>query len=215
MQQKDPQGVLLVGAHAWARAVAEALNREGYEVVLIDSNRSNVRAAHRLGLQAVYGSVLDDEILDELPLSGIGKMLALTSNPELNALAALRFSNHFGADAVYQLAIGRARAQDNISERLRGRVLFDADMTFRELNRWFDENARVRHTKITKVFNRKDFHQHHGSAAVPLFVASGRELRVVVAGEMPDAQPGDTILSLVHPAPERRESGRASSAAAG
>ena len=87
----NPQGFLLVGAHRWARALAEVLKRAGVSVVLVDSNRSNVKAARMAELRAHEANALGDFIDEELDLQGIGRMLALTPNDEVNALAAQRF----------------------------------------------------------------------------------------------------------------------------
>ncbi|MBO6740123.1 MAG: sodium:proton antiporter, partial [Phycisphaerales bacterium] len=42
---QNPQGVLFIGAPYWARAIARMLHQRGYKVLLVDSNRSNVRDA--------------------------------------------------------------------------------------------------------------------------------------------------------------------------
>ena len=40
---------LLVGAHAWGRMVAAALTEQGFRVLLVDTNRSNILAARMEG----------------------------------------------------------------------------------------------------------------------------------------------------------------------
>ena len=42
----DPQGILIAGAHSVAREIAMALRESGVRVLLVDSNRGNVRAAN-------------------------------------------------------------------------------------------------------------------------------------------------------------------------
>ncbi|UCG86557.1 MAG: sodium:proton antiporter, partial [Gemmatimonadota bacterium] len=98
----DPQGLLIVGADPWIRSVAELLQREGVEVLLVDSNWAHVAAARQSGLRAQYGNVLDEQAMDALDLDGIGGLLAVTSNDEVNALAALHFGEVFGRARVYQ-----------------------------------------------------------------------------------------------------------------
>ena len=76
----NPQGVLFVGAHGWVRAVAKLLRDRGFRVLLVDSNRSNVREVRMAGLPVYSGSVLAEYAIAEMPLGGIGRILAVTPN---------------------------------------------------------------------------------------------------------------------------------------
>ena len=99
----DPHGVLFVGAHPWAREIALELQGLGFQVRLADTNRHNIRQARLAGLPSYYGSSLTEGALDHIDLSGIGSLLALTANDEVNSLTGLNFSEVLGTDAVYQL----------------------------------------------------------------------------------------------------------------
>jgi hypothetical protein len=105
----NPQGALIIGAHSWARAVARVLQEEGYEVLLVDTDRRNISATRLAGLPAFYASILSDSALDEIELGGIGRLLALTSNDEANSLAALHFIPAFGRSDVCLSASPRGR----------------------------------------------------------------------------------------------------------
>ena len=76
----NPQGILIVGAHDWARAIARAIRDEGFKILLVDTNRKNIRKAHKEGLPAFAGNILSEEVYDNLDLVGIGYLLALTSS---------------------------------------------------------------------------------------------------------------------------------------
>ncbi|MEM7623421.1 MAG: cation:proton antiporter, partial [Planctomycetota bacterium] len=52
ISDKDPQGVVIIGASKLARVMAGALSRRGARVLLVDTNRSNVTAARLEGLDA-------------------------------------------------------------------------------------------------------------------------------------------------------------------
>jgi hypothetical protein len=66
LAQPQPRGVLIVGAHSWAREIAKMLEEPGREVRLVDTNWQNISAARMAGLQAVYASALSEHALDEL-----------------------------------------------------------------------------------------------------------------------------------------------------
>jgi NhaP-type Na+/H+ or K+/H+ antiporter len=127
-----PHGILIAGAHDWARALAKVLASQGCRVVLVDTNREDVGLAAREGLSAHLGSVLADEQIDT---EGIGFFLGLTSNDEINSLASIQYAERVGRAHVFQLpakAGGGARAADRPSH-LRGRLLFGPGMTHRKI----------------------------------------------------------------------------------
>ncbi|MBZ0291604.1 MAG: sodium:proton antiporter, partial [Anaerolineae bacterium] len=83
VSQPEPQGVLMVGAHPWAREIALALKDNGITVLLVDSNWGNIHAARMLGLSTYYGNVLSEDTMEDIPLDGIGRLMALTRNDEV------------------------------------------------------------------------------------------------------------------------------------
>jgi NhaP-type Na+/H+ or K+/H+ antiporter len=50
LSEENPRGVLVLGAHSWARELAKVLASAGIEVLLVDANRREVRAARMAGL---------------------------------------------------------------------------------------------------------------------------------------------------------------------
>jgi hypothetical protein len=162
----DPQGVLIVGAHPWARAIAAELKAEGVAVRLVDTNYSNIAQARMEGLPVYYGSALT-----EGALAGIGRLLAITSNDEVNSLTALHFSEVFGSSGVYQLPTEQsATSLDRVVPRyLRGQFLFDSTANYWNLTARFDAGADVKTTNLTETFDYQTFRQRYPSA-IPLFL---------------------------------------------
>lgn len=199
--EPNPQGVVMVGAHAWARAIARVLREEGYRVLLIDSEPRNIRAARMEGLPAFRANILSERVLDRVDLGGTGRLLALTSNDEANSLAALRFSGVFGRSEVYQLPCaddGGARGEESIVQHLRGRLLFARDATFSELTKRFESGAVVKKTPLTDKFTFDNFRSVHGHSALPLFLESETgELAVFTTETWPVPGPGQTLISLI------------------
>ena len=199
LRQKDPQGVLMMGAHAWARQVAEKLQAIGFEVILVDTNQSNVAAARMGGLTAVAGSILDEDLLEKLPLERLGYFLALTSNNELNALAAIRLKESIG-NRVYQLAFSRLEKSEKLRQEMRGRILFDRKLDAELLDFCFDQGAELRHTKLTDKFTFADYQKQYGETAVPLFlIDANSHLVVCTAKDETLPRIGDTVISMIAP----------------
>ncbi len=199
----NPQGVLFVGASGWVRAIAGALQKEGVTVLLVDANRANVRKARLDGLPARRGNALEESVTAELDLFGIGRVLALTPNDEVNTLVTLHFAHQFGRSETYQLppdtvpAKGRIQAQGDVG----GRALFAPEADFYAMSSRCGR-GRVRVTGLTEQFDYDAFLAQHAAGVLPLFAISeeGRlTIATAEAGLKPG--PGTRIVALVDDAP--------------
>jgi hypothetical protein len=208
LSQADPQGVLIVGAHDWARYIAEALRDARQKTILLDTNFGNVQTARMMGLEAYYGSATSD-VRDSLKLDAIGRLLALTSNSEVNALAAMYFTEDFGRAEVYQLPIARKEGQrdDVVARELRGRLLFNVEACFDDLSHRFAEGAVVKATPLTREFDYRAYQSLYGASVLPMFLIdpASRRLSVFATDGTLAPQAGQTIISLVRPEQRRPE----------
>ncbi len=199
MVQPDPQGVLIVGAHPWARAIASELKDEGIAVRLIDTNYLNIAESRMSGLPTYYGSALSEEAFDRIDLEGIGRLLALTSNDEVNSLTAVSFSEAFGRDSVYQLPPEQLATTGDavLSRHLRGKFLFDPRATYWNLTAAFDAGADVKTTNLTETFNYQTFMNRY-KEAIPLFLIGEKgKLTIVTVKDPPEPRPGQRLVAVV------------------
>lgn len=198
----DQQGVLMVGAQDWARAMARALKDQGVLVRLVDSNWKNVTTARQEGLNADLGNILSEDLKDELYLEGIGRILALTSNDKVNALTALNFMELFGKNEVYQLDLmGDERTyQESISENLRGRILFRRGMNHAMISTMYASGWRIRSTGFTQQFGYQEYLALHGADAVPLMLINETgNLSLFTDDTRPVPRSGQVLISLTRP----------------
>ena len=202
LAKPNPQGFLIIGAHDWGRRLASALRKLDIRVLVMDSNYDHIRRARMDGLEVSYGSALSTSALEDLDLSGIGKLLALTANDEVNSLSALHFKEMFGIGGVFQLAppdIQRSDKRERVANELRGRILSSEDRTYRYFQEIFEQaGTEVKVTLITDTFTYTDFKEEHGGEVVPLFLKrhSG-EVRVCAVDEPLEPQSGDSVISVV------------------
>ena len=204
----DPQGVLFIGSQGWARRVAHALQSLGVRVLLIDANARNVRLAKRAGLPAQRANILAEGVIDDLDLSGIGRLLAVTPNDEVNALAALHFGEVFESDEVYQLpmrADGPKSPATEIPRHLRGRPLFATDATFTALDDRLSAGAGVHVVQLTETRTLAMLLDEADTAEellTPLFLVRGEKVRVYAEDADITPQPGDALVVLADRAPD-------------
>lgn len=199
--ESDSQGILFVGAHTWALEIAKAVKNEGFKVVVVDTNRSDIAKAQMAGITTVYGSVLSENVVEDIPLSGIGKLFALTSNDEVNSLSVVLFNSIFDRHELYQLIPVKAekgKEQDFSPKHLRGRFLFGEGVNFASLRKLYFAGAIIKSIKITKDYTYKDFLFKYGDNVIPMFqITEGKELIVITTETDVKPKPGTTIIAMV------------------
>jgi NhaP-type Na+/H+ or K+/H+ antiporter len=201
--QPNATGILFIGASPWVRDVAQLLVSADVQVLLADSNWTNVSAARSAGLPAFYGNMLTESALEEIEfkLDGIGHLLALTPNDEVNALATLHFQELFDRSRMFQLPPAeseRERRRRGIPQHLHGRFLFHRDATHTRIADRIEQGAVIKRTRLTTEFDWAAFQDHYGDGALPLFVIKeSGDMVVVTAASAVEPKPGQTVISLV------------------
>ena len=193
--QAAPQGAVLVGADLVGRELGHALQAQGFDVLLVDTNAANTAVARTSGLPTFHGSVLSNRFAEDASLDGIGNLLALTSSDEVNRLAVEQLLPTFGRPHLFQVASENPRSGEQSHA---GRTLFGDGMDAGRLRRALERGARIRATQLTQQFGPDDYLARYGERATPLFlVDEDRELHVVTADAAPELKAGRTVLALV------------------
>jgi len=139
LAESQADGVLLAGAHGIGRGLALELKSLGIKTLLVDTDPYHVTRTIALGLSARRMSVLADEASHDLDLRGIGRLLAFTSNDEVNALATARFARIFGRREVFQLAPSKRQSGGAaVPEEYLGRIIGINGITYATI----DERSR-------------------------------------------------------------------------
>ena len=128
------EGYIIVGANALGRAVGASLRSAGEDVILVDTNPGDVKAAQAMGLRAVQGDAFEEDVLLNADVEGRRALLALTSNEGANLLLGQRAKREYRVPNAY---IALSRAKTVVSpERARDagmRLCFGGPV---ELKRW-------------------------------------------------------------------------------
>lgn len=196
--EEEAHGFLLLGAQQFSRMFAQALQDEEFTVRLIDMNRSNVREARLQGLDAYYGNVLSETSETTVDLSGIGQLLALTSNDEANAIACLHMQDELGSSNVFQLpphSLGKERRSPS-PVRL-GRLLFDERATCEQLTELMHAGATLKKTRLTEQFTYADYLIEYGDNFIPMLAFKGNQVTIATLDTQFEPKPGWTLMSFV------------------
>lgn len=92
---------IVVGAGPLGLTVARVLADAGRPVALIDRNPAYIRRARRAGLEALRGNALEEALLQEAGGDDAELLVAVTTNSEVNALAAQLARDRFGIPQAY------------------------------------------------------------------------------------------------------------------
>jgi len=200
LSSPNPQGVLFAGASPAAREIASALQNEGFSILLIDTNPRNNGAARMAGLPVHYASIGSEFVQEEIDLGGIGRLLAMTPNDEVNTLAVMEFAERFGRAEVYQVAPEETSSQrtERVPANRRGRILFGKEITIARLEARFAHGSILKTTLLTEDFTFDDFIARYGESALVLFrIEEGNRLIIHTAEKDTIPKPGQKLIALV------------------
>ncbi|WP_022836010.1 cation:proton antiporter [Salisaeta longa] len=207
----NPQGLLFVGANRWVRMVARFVQDLGFDVKLIDTNPDNVEESQAEGLTARRANALSEAVLDDVDLSGVGRVLITIPNEEVAALAALHFSEVFESTDIYQLSAKtekHAEEGEELPRHLRGRPLFGERTTYQDIERQVKHGATLKVFKLSDDFptdERQEYYtlsdileEYKDHTITPLFlVRSTGTLEIVSEAEQFTLRPDDRFVALV------------------
>ena len=215
----NPEGLLFVGAAPWVRTLAGRVQELGFPVSLIDNNPNHVERARKEGLDARQANALSETVLDEVDLSGIGRLLLTIPNDEVASLAALHFSEVFDSTDIYQLASGpdsRGGEENVMPDHLRGRPLFGEATHYQSLEAHVERGDSVKVLKLADGFSgeeQQEYYTYDDLATqydeytiVPLFILGADDsLEVVSEMSQFSLRPDDRLMALVGTGPDVRD----------
>ncbi len=168
---KRSEGILIVGASKASRLIGQYLQRNNRHVVLIDNNPTNIEKAKALGLEAFTANIYSDAIIDNLELTDVGFLVAMTANPEINQYAIERFKDQFGENGSFRIG-GAEEISDPENANITG--LFSHTHDFTRMMDAIRKNPAVHELDLRspgqfqKCFKRASKDQD----VVPLFIKS-------------------------------------------
>lgn len=125
VRRRYDAGFMIAGANPVARALGVALRHAGEEVVIVDTDSTQVRRAGELGLQAVNGSALDSAVLDRIDLDSRRGVISLIPNEGVSVLIAEKARHDYRVlENAVALRGGRADVAGERIERLGAHTLF-------------------------------------------------------------------------------------------
>ncbi|MFL1010524.1 cation:proton antiporter [Flavisericum labens] len=176
---KKSEGILIVGASKISRLLGHYLETNGRHVVLIDSNERNIEKAQELGLEAIATNIYSDTLMDNIELSDVGYLMALTGNPDINKYAIKKFSAQFGENGSFRLVTTQEMLDDSNNPK---EGLFSHKDDFNSLSELtrkhpsiqeIDLESKEHYEELIKISNSDD-------DIIPLFIKDNEgELHII------------------------------------
>jgi len=199
VSEPPPTGFLIMGANPLARSLGEAIQALGFKVLLAGTSRSNVNAARLTGMDTFYGNPASDYADKRLSLSGIGRLLSLSPDSEINRAVSARFEKDFGHQNIFSLASSidkDSSSKHRVSENHRPYQLIGNKLSYFELAKMIAADGTIKNTKLSEEYTLEKY-QEDNQESIPLFYFSPKKELFVVHNELTtEPKEGWTILSL-------------------
>jgi hypothetical protein len=204
--EPEPRGVLIFGSDKVARAIGKVLGEAGFHVLLADDDWDGIRLARMQGLNTYFGNPASPHAERCMDLTGIGRLLAMSTHRERNSLVCVHYRQEFGRTRVYRLR-NLTPLENTDRAALAGNLLapplFDETMTHGRLAEMLEQGWRIKLTKLSQTFDWPHFIEKYGSNSVLMFgVEEKGALRVASAKREIEPKPGWTVIALVAPSEE-------------
>lgn len=188
--------ILLVGASNPSRLIASYLRDKGKRVVLIDSNKNFIKQAQEDDLEALNVNIYDDELSDNIELSDVGYLIAITGNDAVNKYALANFSKIFGEHGSFRLASSIEILNATDEERQK---FFTPKDDYINLSEAFRENPNIIELKIkneTEYSNILNLLAKE-EKSIPLFIENTKGIYLISEFEKEGFEKKDIVLSYL------------------
>jgi hypothetical protein len=198
MSNNNPQGILIVGAHTWARRMAREIQNFEIPVFLIDSNEYSIKVAKRSNLPAAWGNVFSEEFLDQIEFSEMGHLVAITANDEVNAFAERTLVSYMADPEIYHLKPGDDDTTPFGDTRKNITSLFSEDTDFCKLETCIAEGALFKTITLSEKLDWNVFQKLNAHRMLPLFcIDKEKKVTVFNSKSPPSPKVEDTVIYIL------------------
>ncbi|RFF28982.1 MULTISPECIES: sodium:proton antiporter [unclassified Wenzhouxiangella] len=151
---EEENGLLIVGASDWTRALANVLEDLHIDVLIADGSWHRLKAARMDGIRTYYGEVLSEHAEHELEDEHLSYLLSATDNDYYNALVCKALGGEFGHHRTFQLSPPSESSdeQRRLTLQQRGYFAFEPPVDARSLDQRLDDGWTIQTTRLSERF---------------------------------------------------------------
>ena len=193
---KKSNAILFVGASHPSRLIASYLKNKGKRVVILDSNKDFIEQALEDDLEALNVNIYDDELRDNIELSDVGYLIAITGNDAVNEYALANFSNIYGEHGSFRLASSEEIINATNEER---EHFFTPKDDYINLSEAFRENPVIQEIKIKNEveYDAVLSELYKEEKSIPLFIENSKGIYLISEFEKEGFDKKDLVLSYL------------------
>jgi NhaP-type Na+/H+ or K+/H+ antiporter len=192
-------GVVIVGGSSFSTELAKTLQELKVAVLIADSSWQRLIPVRKAGVPFYKGEILSEQTEYYLDLTPYEYMIAATELDSYNALVCTTFVPEIGRNNLFQLSLRSQRDDDleDLVHTIGGRILFQENVTWEELNKRIERGDVLRKTSITDKYTFESYLEDSNEHTLLLFALkpSGR-IEFFTEGASPKVEQGDVIVSL-------------------
>jgi CPA1 family monovalent cation:H+ antiporter len=196
--EPEPKGLLIIGVNPFTQVLAVELKKNGFRVRLTDQDWSATREAVMMGIETYWGNPVSEHADRHLDLVGLGYLLAITPQVELNLLVTHYYRSQFDHGKIYAIKNAQqGAAEAKYKTRYLGASLFGDAVTYDRLHGLVADGARIKTTLLTSEFSYEDYLRQGDATRLPLFAVDlGDNLHVYTADARFAPKAGWRIIAL-------------------
>jgi len=174
-------GLLIVGANDWTRALAEALHENEIDVLVADGSYERLKSLRMAGIDTYYGEVLSEHAEYELDSEHLSHLLCATDNDYYNALVCKALGAEFGHHRTFQLATHSEASKEarRLTLQQRGYFAFDGGADYQSLHGKLGESWEIQDSRLSEDYSMDDLIERLGKL--------GKDW-IPIAGVSPDGE---------------------------
>ncbi|TYR75766.1 sodium:proton antiporter [Rossellomorea vietnamensis] len=201
----DRPGVLLIGGSSFNTELAKTFRELNTPVLIADSSWKRLFPARKAGVPFYKGEILSEQTDYHMDLTPYEYLVAATEVDSYNALVCTTFVPSIGRNNLFQLSLKGKRSDDieDLVHTIGGRILFQVNATWDELNKRIERGDVIRKTNITEKYPFEEYLSEREEHTILLFVLkpSGK-IEFFTPDGSAKAEAGDVVVSLTQPCKE-------------
>lgn len=161
---EEENGLLIVGANDWTRALANELKDHKIDVLIADGSWYRLKPIRMDGTRTYYGEVLSEHAEHELEDEHLSYLLCATDNDYYNALVCKAMGGEFGHHRTFQLAPPKESSdeQRRLTLQQRGYFAFEPPIDAYSLHDRMNEGWVFQTTRLREKFTMEQLEEKLG-----------------------------------------------------
>src|SRR5690625_1868339 len=205
LSMEGKPGIIITGSNLFTIELAKSFEKQKTPVIIVDNSWERLAKARKDGVPFFYGSLLSEQTeynLDTIPYE---YLIAATDSHSYNALICTTFMPEYGRNNVFKVSIYEytASSPSDLVDKVGGRILFNKDISIRDLIGKAMDGYVFRQTTLTDQYNFEQYMTEKDNSTVFLyFITPSGQIKFFSEGMRAYPGSGDTIISITPPSKE-------------